>query len=195
MAAAAMSYPIGYDVTPQLTGRNRVTALFRVLLAIPHLIIVQAFGYVMEVISVISWLAIVITGKMPQGLWTFGVGYMRWKTRAYAYVLLHRDEYPPFSMDEDPSYPASYIAGAFPTERNRLTVLLRLIWMIPIAIYAAIIGFIAAILYLIMWLLIIITGAAPAGLYNFTVGALRIGTRLEAYMLLLTDEYPPFSMD
>ena len=46
-----------------------------------------------------------------------------------------------------------------------------------------------------MWLLIIITGSAPAGLYNFTVGALRIGTRLEAYMQLLTDEYPPFSMD
>lgn len=46
-----------------------------------------------------------------------------------------------------------------------------------------------------MWLIIIITGSAPSGLYNFTAGALRIGTRLEAYMLLLTDEYPPFSMD
>jgi Domain of unknown function (DUF4389) len=193
--ATANPYPVSYDVTPQLTGRNRLTALFRIILAIPQLLIVSAFSYVAEAIAVIAWVAIVITGNMPRGLWNLGVGYMRWRTRVNAYVLLHRDEYPPFSMDEDAGYQASYVSGEFPQQRNRLTVLLRLIWMIPIAIYAAIIGFIAAILYLIMWLLIIITGSAPAGLYNFTVGALRVGARLEAYMLLLTDEYPPFSMD
>jgi hypothetical protein len=194
MATAAMSYPVSYEVMPQLTGRNRITALLRVILAIPHLIIVQAFSYVMQVIAVIAWLAIVITGKMPRGLWDFTVGYMRWRTRTNAYILLHRDEYPPFSMDEDASYAASFVSGEYPESRNRLTVLLRLIWMIPIAIYAAIIGIIASVLYLLMWLLIIVTGSAPEGLYNFTVGALRIGTRLEAYMLLVTDEYPPFSM-
>ena len=193
--ATAMPYPIGYQVAPQLTGRNRITALFRVILAIPHLIIVQAFNYVMEAIAVIAWIAIVITGNMPRGLWNFGVGYMRWRTRTMAYLLLHRDEYPPFSMDEDANYPASFISGEYPAQRNRLTVLLRLIWIIPIAIYAAIIGFVAAILYLLMWLIIIVTGSAPEGLYNFTVGALRVGARVEAYMLLLTDEYPPFSMD
>jgi len=193
MATAAMSYPVGYEVTPQLSDRNRITALFRIVLAIPHLIIVSAFSYVVQAIAIISWLAIVITGNMPRGLWNFTVGYMRWRTRANAYILLHRDEYPPFSMDEDP-YPAAFVSGEYPASRNRLTVLLRLIWMIPIAIYAMIIGIIAAILYLIMWLLIIVTGSAPEGLYNFTVGSLRIGARLEAYMLLVTDEYPPFSM-
>jgi hypothetical protein len=149
----------------------------------------------MQAIAVIAWLAIVITGNMPRGLWNFSVGYMRWRTRTNAYLLLHRDEYPPFSMDDDESYPARFVAGEYPASRNRLTVFLRLIWMIPIVIYAAVIGLIASILYLIMWLLIIITGSAPAGLYNFTVGALRIGTRLESYMLLITDEYPPFTMD
>jgi len=193
MATAAMSYPVSYEVTPQLSDRNRITALFRIVLAIPHLIIVSAFSYVVQAIAIISWLAIVITGNMPRGLWNFTVGYMRWRTRANAYILLHRDEYPPFSMDEDP-YPAAFVSGEYPASRNRLTVLLRLIWMIPIAIYAMIIGIIAAILYLIMWLLIIVTGSAPEGLYNFTVGSLRIGARLEAYMLLVTDEYPPFSM-
>src|SRR6185436_2442701 len=174
MATAAMSYPVSYEVTPQLSDRNRITALFRIVLAIPHLIIVSAFSYVVQAIAIISWLAIVITGNMPRGLWNFTVGYMRWRTRANAYILLHRDEYPPFSMDEDP-YPAAFVSGEYPASRNRLTVLLRLIWMIPIAIYAMIIGIIAAILYLIMWLLIIVTGSAPEGLYNFTVGSLRIG--------------------
>ena len=100
---------------------------------------------------------------MPRGLWNFGVGYMRWRTRLTPILLLHRDEYPPFSMDEEAGYPAASFAGEYPEQRNRLTVLLRLIWMIPIAIYACIIGFIAAIVYLMMWLLIIITGSAPAG--------------------------------
>jgi hypothetical protein len=193
--ATAMGYPITYRVAPELTGRNRITALFRIILAIPHLLIVSAFSYVMQAIAIISWVAIVITGNMPRGLWNFGVGYMRWRTRTNAYLLLQTDQYPPFSMDEDVDYPCSFVSGEYPSQRNRLTVLLRLIWLIPAAIYASIIGIIASILYVVMWLIVIITGSAPAGLYNFVAGALRIGTRLEAYMLLLTDEYPPFSMD
>ena len=90
--ATALPYPVTYEVAPQLTGRNRLTALFRVILAIPHLLIVSAFSYVMQAIAVISWVAIVITGNMPRGLWNFGVGYMRWRTRTNAYILLHRDD-------------------------------------------------------------------------------------------------------
>src|SRR4051794_31484832 len=104
--AIASTYPVNYEVAPQLTGRNRITALFRVILAIPHLIIVSAFSYVVQAISVIAWIAIVITGNMPRGLWNFDVGYMRWRTRTNSYILLHRDESPPFSMDEDSSYAA-----------------------------------------------------------------------------------------
>src|SRR3954463_10033561 len=102
--AAAMTYPIGYEVTPHLAGRNRITALFRIILAIPHLLIVSAFSYVMQAIAVISWLAIVITGNMPRALGNFTVGYMRCRPRPNAYILLHRDESPPFSMDDDASY-------------------------------------------------------------------------------------------
>src|SRR3954447_7976263 len=135
--ATAMPYPITYEGSPQLTGRNRITALFRVILAIPHLIIVSAFSYVVQAIAIISWLAIVITGNMPRGLWNFGVGYMRWRTRTNAYLLLQTDQYPPFSMHEDASSPCSFVRGEYPSSRNRLTVLLRLIWLIPAAIYAS----------------------------------------------------------
>src|SRR4051812_15525699 len=142
-----MATAMTYEGTPQLTGRNRITALFRVILAIPHLLIVSAFSYVVQAIAVISWIAIVITGNMPRGLWSFGVGYMRWRTRTNAYLLLMTDDYPPFSMDEDATYPCNFVSGEYPASRNRLTVLLRLIWLIPAAIYASIIGIIASILY------------------------------------------------
>ena len=72
--ATANPYPVSYDVTPQLTGRNRLTALFRIILAIPQLLIVSAFSYVAEAIAVIAWVAIVITGNMPRGLWNLGAG-------------------------------------------------------------------------------------------------------------------------
>ena len=44
------------------------------------------------------------------------------------------------------------------------------------------------------WFIIVITGAYPQGLYEFGVGALRWRLRVEAYLLLMVDEYPPFSL-
>jgi hypothetical protein len=73
-------------------------------------------------------------------------------------------------------------------------VLLRLLWAIPHAIVLSFLGLAWGVVYIISWLAVIITGSHPAGLYNFSVGVLRWSTRLEAYVLLLTDEYPPFSL-
>ena len=44
------------------------------------------------------------------------------------------------------------------------------------------------------WFIILFTGNYPQGLYEFGVGALRWRLRVEAYMLLMVDEYPPFSL-
>ena len=44
------------------------------------------------------------------------------------------------------------------------------------------------------WFIILFTGAYPQGLYEFGVGVFRWQLRVEAYMLLLVDEYPPFSL-
>jgi uncharacterized membrane protein len=46
----------------------------------------------------------------------------------------------------------------------------------------------------IAWFAILFTGRYPRALYDFATGALRWTTRVEAYLLLLTDEYPPFSL-
>jgi hypothetical protein len=42
---------------------------------------------------------------------------------------------------------------------------------------------------------VLFTGRWPAGLRHFTLGVLRWWLRVEAYLLLLTDEYPPFTLD
>ena len=107
-SAASPSYPVAYDVEPQLTGRNRLTVAFRAILAIPHAIIVGTpgignrsqglLGAVALFLAIVAWFAILFTGKYPEGMYRFAVGVMRWHVRVEAYVLLMRDEYPPFTL-------------------------------------------------------------------------------------------------
>jgi hypothetical protein len=47
---------------------------------------------------------------------------------------------------------------------------------------------------IVAWFIILITGTYPQGLYEFGVGVLRWRLRVEAYLLLMVDEYPPFSL-
>jgi hypothetical protein len=208
---------VDVDVTPALTGRNKVTSFFRVILAIPHILLVggpMAFvgswvvgsgdharvewgagtgvlGAVASVVAFIAWFAILFTGRIPDGLWNLAALYLRWRVRANAYLTLLRDEYPPFG---DEPYPAELILPR-PTEpRNKLTVAFRLFLAIPQFIAVGFLGLAWGITTIIAWFSILFTGNYPPGLYDFGVGVLRWSTRVEAYVLLLRDEYPPFSL-
>jgi Domain of unknown function (DUF4389) len=208
---------VDVDVSPALTNRNRLTCAFRLILAIPHLLLVGGpvsfvgsyvwgteertraewgagtgvLGAVATVIAIIAWFAIVFGGRFPDQLWSLSAFYLRWRVRAVAYLTLLRDEYPPFG---DGPYPAALVLPA-PTEpRNRVTVAFRLILAIPQFIAVGFLGLAWGVTTLIAWLAIIFTGNFPRSLYDFGVGVLRWSTRVEAYTLLLRDEYPPFSL-
>jgi len=79
-------------------------------------------------------------------------------------------------------------------EMARLSVALRLILAIPQFIVVIVLMFCWWVTSIVAWLLILLTGAYPQGLYDFGVGCLRWLLRVEAYMLLLVAEYPPFSL-
>jgi hypothetical protein len=215
-------YPIQYAVEEHIGGRNRLTTFFRLILAIPHIILVGGpglalsggggnvgnreigavvglifngsgvIGLVVGVTSVISWFAIVITGKQPRGLWDFAAYYFRWRARAVAYMALLRDEYPPFGEGD---YPAAISFGEFPERRRRLSVAFRIILVIPHVIVLFFVGIAWAITAIIGWFAILITGSYPQGLYGFATGYLRWSLRVEAYCVLMRDEYPPFSLE
>lgn len=217
---SANPHPVTYFVTPQMDGRNRLTCFFRFFLAIPHLILVGgpgavtwgiplggfgrgnsgfvgvggngALGLVAFVMAIVSWFAIVFTGKQPKGLWDFTGFYMRWRSKAVAYMALLRDEYPPFG---EGAYPVDFGAGEFPETRNRWSVGLRFFYLIPQAIVLFFLGIAWGITVFIGWLAILFTGSYPEGLYRFGIGYLRWTLRVEAYALLMHDEYPPFSLD
>lgn len=217
---SANPHPVTYFVTPQMEGRNRLTCFFRIILAIPHLILVGGpglaigfsslgdlggandfwfgagaggvIGAVAFVMAVVSWFAIVFTGKQPKGLWDFASFYLRWRSKAVAYAALLRDEYPPFG---DGEYAVDFGTGEFPGQRNRWSVGLRVFYLIPHVIVLFFIGIAWFITAVIAWFAILFTGAYPESLYRFAIGYLRWSLRVEAYALLMHDEYPPFSLD
>jgi hypothetical protein len=146
---------------------------------------------VAAICAIIAWFAIVFTGRHPRGLWSLTAFYLRWRVRSAAYMALLRDEYPPFG--DDP-YPASLEVAQRDTPRNRLTVAFRIVLVIPHLIAISLLGIAWAITSIIAWFAILITGRFPEGLYRFGVGVLQWNIRVEAYLLLLHDDYPPFSL-
>ena len=201
------TYPLTYDVTPTEGPRNRLTSAFRLILSIPHILLVGSpgsvgigsnsgngvLGAVAGIIALVAWFAILFTGTFPRGLWDLSHMYMRWRARALAYMALLRDEYPPFGDDGD--YPVEF-ALDYPTEpRNRWTVGFRLILAIPQIIVFALLSIAWFVTAIIGWFAILFTGRYPDGLWRFSVGVQRWSLRLQAYLLLLRDEYPPFSLE
>jgi Domain of unknown function (DUF4389) len=207
-----MAYPVDITVTPLLANRNRLTTAFRIILAIPHIILAggvglsvafgsdKALSYSAEggllgavafFLAIVSWFTILIAGQHIEGIRQFAKFYLRWRVRALAYLALLHDRYPPFG---DSEYPASITIVDPAGPRDRLTVGLRLLLAIPHFIALFFLGLAWLITSFIAWLLILITGEYPGGLYEFSVGVLRWLLRVEAYCLLLVDDYPPFSL-
>ena len=77
---------------------RRLSVGLRLIYVIPHLIVLLFVGLAWLVTAIIAWFAILFTGKYPEGMYRFAVGVMRWHVRVEAYVLLMRDEYPPFTL-------------------------------------------------------------------------------------------------
>jgi hypothetical protein len=79
---------------------NRWLPLVKWLLAIPHYIVLFFIGIAAFVLIVISWFAILFTGRYPRSMFDFVVGVFRWSLRVMAYAfLLTTDRYPPFSLN------------------------------------------------------------------------------------------------
>lgn len=194
----AMAYPASLTVeTPERVANWR--PLLQWLLALPHLIVVSVLGQVSGVVSLISWFAILFTGRLPKGLANFQIMYLRYSARLNAYAGFLHSSYPPFAFDmagDDPGgTPVSVSVQPQLEGRKRLTTLVRLILAIPAMLFALIVGVIAVVCHLLGFLAVLFTGRWPSGLRGWVVSVMGVDLRLNAYMALLTDDYPPFSLD
>jgi len=106
------TYPIAYEQHPPVE-RDRLTVFFRGLMCIPHAIVSWFYGIGLFVVEVAAWVTILCTGRFPQGMYDFVVGYLRFYTRYCAYALLIVDDFPPFDGGEHPGYPVRVRSTAY----------------------------------------------------------------------------------
>ena len=210
-----MPYPVSITVQPLLAPRNKLTTAFRLVLAIPHLFLVGGIGFSMVfrtrsdnvtslgpetgllgvvagVLAIVSWFTILISHEHIAGIRAYTKFYVRWRVRALSYLMLLQDQYPPLG---DAVYPSSVTIVDPERARDRLSVGLRIVLAIPHFIVLVFLMTAFWMTTIAAWIAIVISGRYPRGLYEFGVGALQWLVRVEAYLLLLIDEYPPFSFD
>jgi hypothetical protein len=198
MLESTPAYPATLTIdSPETIANWR--PLVQWLLAIPHFVILYVLQLVSEVVAVISWFAIVITGNLPEGLAGFQVMYIRYAVRTYSYVGFLREEYPPFTFATtaaDPGDDPRVRVDVQPalTDRNRLTVAFRIILIIPQAIVLFVLVIALYVVYIIAFFAVLFTGRWPEGMRDFVVNVARWYLRVMSYGLLLNDAYPPFAL-
>ena len=199
MQANSAPYPATFTFDPPEKIANW-RPLVHWLLVIPHLVVVYLLNIVSEVIGIVSWFVILFTGSLPEGLANLQVLFIRYSVRTYVYAGFLKEEYPPFTFDTTPADPGDDphvrvdIAPQL-TNRNRLTTAFRIILVIPQFIVLAFLGIAAFVAAVIAFFAVLFTGRWPDGLRDFVINVMRWSVRVQAYFLLLTDEYPPFAFD
>jgi hypothetical protein len=186
-----VSYPVTFEAD-YVEQRSRLTTFFRLILAIPLMIWLYFYAIVAGFAVLIAWFAIVITGRYPRGLYDFVAGYTRFITRATAYSALLCDAYPSFGGSPDPAYPVRMEFAGPLDPYSRLKTLFRIILAIPIVILRYVMNILLEIGAFAAWVVIVITGKMPRGLFDLMVLANSYTARSDAYLFLLTETYPPF---
>ena len=203
-------YPVQFDVDYPEGGRNRLSALVRILLAIPiGIVLMFVSGYIDigddELSAIINpftaggvlWIAVLLMilfrEKYPRWWFNWNLEFLRFGARFEAFLFLLRDEYP--STDEEQSVHLDIAYPDVKEQLNRFLPIIKWLLAIPHYIVLAILGVIALIVTILAWLAILLTGTYPRGMFNYVVGVSRWAYRVGAYAFLLTtDRYPPFSL-
>jgi Domain of unknown function (DUF4389) len=210
----APDYPVRVVAAPEVQA-SRGMWLIKWLLALPHVVLLFFLWVGVVVVSVIAFFAILVTGRYPRALFDYTVGVLRWSWRVqyYAYTVLGTDRYPPFTLADDPEYPARLDVD-YPEQLSRGLVLVKW-WLLAVPHYvvvAILSGWtttttvqgqeysirnpgLIGVLVLIGAVILLFTATFPTPLYRLVVGLNRWVLRVSGYALLLTDEYPPFRLD
>ncbi|HMC52987.1 MAG TPA: DUF4389 domain-containing protein [Acidimicrobiales bacterium] len=167
--------------------QSRVTVGFRLILAVPHLLFLVVLAIVSYLATILAWFAALVLGRVPEGMFGFLAGVVRYTTRLYAYSLLLTDRYPPFDLNAE-DYPIS--VELTPSRLNRLAVLFRLLLTLPAYLLLAVLSAGLSVAAFFIWLIVLITARMPRSLFEAVVAALRYETRYYAYLALLTPAYP-----
>ena len=185
--------------------RRRLTVLFRLLLAIPHLVWSALFGAAAFTLALIVWLAVLFERRAPLTLHRFLASYVRYSTHLTAYLCLAADPYPGFTGGT--SYPVDVEIDP-PARQGRLGAAFRLLLAIPAFVLTSTLAGSSALglslgtwlflglattVGLLGWFASLVRGRMPRGMRDAATYAIGYGSQTLGYMLLLTNRYPDAS--
>ena len=206
------TYPVSFNVDYPDRALDRLTSAFRIIVAIPILAVLSlltgaSLHYVTtnnttnETVTLATGggvlflplvLMIVFRQKYPRWWFEWNLQLLRFSARVSAYLALLDDHYP--STDEEQ---AVHLDFPYPDARqlNQWLPLVKWLLAIPHYIVLFFLGIGAIVAIIIAWFAILFTGKYPRGLFDFVVGVLRWSNRVTGYaFVLVTDEYPPFTL-
>ena len=212
---AFAAYPVRVrgDLDPDL---SRWLWLVKWILAVPHWIVLAFLWVAFGLVTVVAFVAILVTARYPRVLFDFAVGVLRWSWRVafYTNAAFGTDRYPPFTLRPDPDYPADLEIDA-PERLSRGLVLVKW-WLLAIPQYVVVgllisspwwlwedqnyqwtfgAGGLVGLLALVGIVVHAVTASYPRALFDMIIGFDRWVLRVAAYAALMTDRYPPFLLD
>jgi hypothetical protein len=203
-------YPVQFTVAYPDRQLNRLTTAFRIVWAIPILVILgtlegEGGSYAARgeswsfaaggagLLFLPPLLMILFRQKYPRWWFDWNLQLMRFSARVGVYLALMDDAYP--STDEEQSVRLDF---PYPDARNGLNRWLPLVkWLlaIPHFIILLFLTLAAIVSVIVAWFAILFTGRYPRGLFDFVEGVYRWWNRVLGYaVVLVTDKYPPFSL-
>jgi len=203
-------YPVQFFVEYPDRPLNRLTTFFRILVAIPILIVLGTVSggewqwHVNEstvnvavmaggLLVLPALLLILFRHKYPRWWFDWNLELQRFANRVIAYVFLMDDRYP--STDDHQSVRLDYHYPDVPRELNRFLPLVKWLLAIPHYVVLFFLDIAAFVVIVITWFAILFTGRYPRDFFRFVEGVLRWHNRVVAYAItLVTDTYPPFRL-
>jgi len=203
------TYPVQFSVDYPDRPLNRLTTAFRIIVAIPIMIVLgtvsgSTFGAYSNgtrvavsgaggVLFLGPLLMILFRRKYPRWWFDWNLELQRFTNRVFIYLALMDDRYP--STDQQQSVHLDYVYPDAGRELNRWLPLVKWLLVIPHFIVLIFLWIAAIVVVILAWFAILFTGRYPRSMFDFVEGVARWGQRVIGYaFLLVTDRYPPFSL-
>ncbi len=180
--------PMPLDISFGSPARqSRVTVAFRILIAIPHLVVLWVLEVIGGLLAIVGWFAALALGRLPRWIARYQMGLIAYSIRVNSYVFLVAGKFPPFGFSAV-DYSIGVRIGA--SRLSRIKVFFRLLLCIPAAIVSSIAQQGLTVFSLITWLVTLVRGQTPQAMFGAAAAVIRYQARLHAYVSLVTDVYP-----
>ncbi len=215
----ASSYPVDVGL-PAAQAQSRVRTLFRIVLAVPSLLVSFAlaggggfasrnqngkaasaqFSGLSSAVAVLGWFASLFSGRMPSGLRDAGAYAFGYRAQVLAYVLLVTEQYPNAdphallaTLEPPPVHPVHVVGDSEDLRRSRVTVLFRLPLVIPLLVWLALWSVLAGLAVVLQWFVLLVRGRPATSFHRFVSAWIRFGFHVYAFASLAANPFPGFT--